>query len=175
MSMVSLSAIGALIMVSSLVLFFVSIQKPVNVSIDYNVATVESQVSPKTETASVKKDVIDEDTYLLAQIINAEAKGESYLGKLAVGNVVLNRINDSEFPDTTEEVVFQRGQFSPVMDGSIYNKPSKESLNAAKELRDGRRVLAEDVLFFYNPYTSTSSWIFTRPTVGQIGNHMFAR
>lgn len=175
MSMVSLSAIGAIVMITSLFLFCLSIQKPVNVSITYNITTNESQVSPKTKTVKVKKPVVDKDTYLLAQIIHAEAKGESYLGKLAVGNVVLNRIKAKEFPDTVRDVVFQRNQFSPVLDGSIYNKPNKEALNAAKELKKGRRVLTNDVLYFYNPQTSTSSWIFTRTTVGQIGNHMFAR
>src|SRR5690606_23546038 len=74
-----------------------------------------------------------EDLYLLAQIIHAEAKGESYEGKLAVGNVIHNRVKSKQFPNSIRGVIFQKGQFQPVMNGSIYNEPSKESIRAARE------------------------------------------
>lgn len=121
-----------------------------------------------------KEPVIDEETYLLAQIINAEAGNQPYKGKIAVGNVIMNRIDHPKFPDTVEDVVYQRGQFSPVSNGTINNKPSDEAIQAAKDVMDGKRVVNENVLFFYNPDISTSRWIFTREVVIKIGEHAFA-
>jgi N-acetylmuramoyl-L-alanine amidase len=126
---------------------------------------VESKPAPKP---------LDNETYLLAQIISAEAKGEPYKGKLAVGNVVLNRVEDSGFPNTIKGVIFQKGQFSPVTDGSIHNKPTDGAIQAAKEVMNGAQVVSGNTLFFYNPNTSTSSWIFSRQVVEVIGRHAFA-
>ena len=139
---------------------------------------VKPVVAPKPEPKpEVKKEVskLDANTYLLAQIINAEAKGESYNGKVAVGNVILNRVNNPQFPDTIKDVIFQRGQFSPVSDGSINNKPSEESIKAAKDAISGYKVVGDQALYFYNPDTSTSNWIFSRQTLMEIGNHRFAK
>lgn len=131
---------------------------------------VEPVVAEKPKVKSVNND----DSYLLAQIINAEAKGEPYNGKVAVGNVVMNRVNHPDFPDTVRGVVFQKGQFSPVTNGSIYNKPSDEALKAANEVMNGKQIVGRQALFFYNPKTSTSDWIFSRTTITDIGNHRFA-
>lgn len=128
------------------------------------------EVKPEPKVESVNND----DAYLLAQIINAEAKGEPYNGKLAVGNVVMNRVNHPNFPDTIKGVIFQKGQFYPVTSGSIYDKPSDESMNAAKEVLNGKQIVGKQALYFYNPVTSTSDWIFTRTTITDIGNHRFA-
>lgn len=117
--------------------------------------------------------VIDEETYLLAQIITAEAKGESYEGMIAVGNVVMNRVKHSEFPDTIREVIFQKGQFSPVSNGSIYNIPTDKAVEAAVAVIDGESVVG-DALYFYNPKIATNRWIFSRKTIKTIGNHRFA-
>lgn len=116
----------------------------------------------------------NEDAYLLAQIINAEAKGEPYNGKVAVGNVVMNRVNHPDFPDTVKGVIFQKGQFYPVTNGTIYNKPSEDALKAANEVINGKQIVGKQALYFYNPKTSTSDWIFTRTTITDIGNHRFA-
>lgn len=127
---------------------------------------VEKEVEPD--------DILDEDTKLLAQIIHAEAKGEPYEGKLAVGNVVMNRVEHPYYPDTIEGVIFQKGQFSPVSSGSIYNEPDKDSIKAAKEVLAGREVVNDEVLYFYNPDIATDSWIFTTNTVKKIGSHVFS-
>lgn len=129
---------------------------------------------PKEEPKKEVKSINDEDAYLLAQIINAEAKGEPYNGKVAVGNVVMNRVNHPDFPDTIKGVIFQKGQFSPVTSGSIYNKPSDESIKAAEEVLNGKQIVGEQALYFYNPDISTSDWIFSRKTIMDIGNHRFA-
>lgn len=114
------------------------------------------------------------NAYLLAQIINAEAKGESYNGKVAVGNVVMNRVDSANFPNSIEAVIFQKGQFSPVSDGSIYNEPSSEALEAANAVLNGVSIVGPNALYFYNPRTATDSWIFTRTTIMDVGNHRFA-
>ena len=179
--MTLIAMFGLALLFGSLFLWYQSLNVSNNISIVYNVEivnVVKPEVkavakAPQKKTSNVQP--IDEDTYQLARIIHAEAKGESYSGKLAVGNVVLNRVSSDQFPNTIEGVIFQSGQFSPVMDGSIYNKPSNDAIKAAKELREGKRIFGTDVLFFYNPKTSTSDWIFTRETVTQIGNHVFAR
>lgn len=121
-----------------------------------------------------KQDALNKKVYMLAQIIYAEAKGEPYNGKIAVGNVILNRVKSEQFPDTIRGVIFQNGQFSPVSDGSIYNQPNETSLRAAKEVLNGKKVVGSDALYFYNPRTATDGWIFSRPTITQIGNHRFA-
>jgi N-acetylmuramoyl-L-alanine amidase len=140
------------------------------------IKTVEVKTVHTQPKEDPKKEIktIDDNTYLLAQIIHAEAKGEPYNGKLAVGNVIMNRVNHSSFPDTIKGVIFQKGQFSPVSDGSINNKPNEESIKAAKEVISGKKIVGNQAVYFYNPNTSTSNWIFTREVVTKIGNHAFA-
>lgn len=113
-----------------------------------------------------------EDLYLLAQIIHAEAKGEPYEGKLAVGNVIHNRVKSKQFPNSIRDVIFQKGQFQPVMNGSIYNEPSEESIRAARE--SYHTNIIGSALYFYNPTLSTDTWITTRKTIKRIGSHVFA-
>lgn len=116
------------------------------------------------------------DTYWLSRIISAEAKGESLQGKIAVGNVVLNRVEAKDFPDTVEEVVFQKNQFCPVRNGSVYDEPVEEAVRAAELVLKGERVVDEDIYYFYNPQVvSRGSWIRTREVSKTIGNHNFAK
>jgi N-acetylmuramoyl-L-alanine amidase len=112
----------------------------------------------------------------LARIIHAESSGESLLGKIAVGNVVLNRVKSASYPNTIYGVIFDRKygvQFSPVLNGTIYNTPSYESTLAAKICLEGFNI-SEGALFFLHPEISTSHWIpNTRPYLFSIGNHDF--
>lgn len=119
------------------------------------------------------------DVYWLSRIISAEARGESQLGQIAVGAVILNRVESSIFPDTVKEVVFQytRGipQFSPVADGSIYGDPTASAVKAAYSALD-RNDPTYGALYFYNPQlTSYHNWVRTRPVTVVIGNHVFAK
>ena len=119
----------------------------------------------------------DEDLYWLSRIIHAEAQGESYQGKVAVGNVVLNRVSSSQFPNSIKGVVFdkQNGytQFSPVIDGSIYNTPNSDSVRAAKEVLAGAKPVG-GALYFLNPQKSTNFWITSnRKYMTTIGKHDF--
>lgn len=119
----------------------------------------------------------DEDLYWLSRIIHSEAQGESYQGKVAVGNVVLNRVSSSQFPNSIKGVVFdkQNGytQFSPVIDGTIYNTPNNDSVRAAKEVLAGARPVG-GALYFLNPQKSTNFWITSnRKYMTTIGKHDF--
>lgn len=111
--------------------------------------------------------------YWLSHIINAESGNQPLVGKIAVGNVVLNRVSSSRFPNTVYEVIFQSGQFTPVSNGAIRRNPNTESVIAAKLCLDGANT-AGNALYFINPYTSPNSWASrNRPYVATIGAHAF--
>lgn len=111
--------------------------------------------------------------YWLSHIIHAEAGNQPLAGKIAVGNVVLNRVASSLFPNTVYEVIHQRGQFTPVANGSIRLQPNEESVLAAKLCLDGANT-AGNALYFMNPRTSASSWMARhRSYVTTIAQHAF--
>ena len=116
------------------------------------------------------------DLYWLSRIISAEARGEPFSGQIAVGNVVLNRVRSSQFPNTVKGVIFDTKygtQFSPVASGTIYNTPTASAVMAAKICLEGFS-LSTQMIYFYNPSLATSSWIGrTRPYIMTIGNHKF--
>jgi N-acetylmuramoyl-L-alanine amidase len=118
-----------------------------------------------------------EDLVLMARIINAEARGESFLGKVAVGAVVMNRLRHPAFPKSIREVVFQctngTYEFTPVADGSINLEPDEEAFRAAQAAAQGVDP-TDGALFFYNPVTAQDRWIRTLPVTVSIGNHVFA-
>ena len=117
-----------------------------------------------------------DEVYWLARIISAEAGAEPLNGKIAVGNVVLNRVRSEYFPNTIYGVIFDKKfgvQFSPVANGTIYKDPTAESIIAAKICLEGYS-LSSDILYFMNPDIATSSWISNnRPVAFRIGNHVF--
>lgn len=118
----------------------------------------------------------EDEVFWLARIITAEARGESLLGQIAVGNVIMNRVSSSLYPNTIYSVIFDRKwgvQFSPILDGSIYNTPTYTATLAAKIILEGTR-LSDDSLFFLNPLTAQSSWIVnSRQYLYTIGGHDF--
>ena len=120
----------------------------------------------------------EDEVYWLSRIINAESRGESLLGQIAVGNVVLNRVKSPLYPNTIWGVIFDKKygvQFSPILDGSIYQEPGYTSILAAKICLEGFS-LSDNVLFFLYPRASTSSWIpRTREYSFSIGKHDFYR
>ena len=135
------------------------------------------------ELTSTGKTLVDGDSfyksdevYWLSRIINAEAGGEPFKGKIAVGNVVLNRVRSSSYPNTIYGVIFDRKngtQFSPVVFGTIYNTPNTDSVIAAKLCLEGYS-LSDSILFFMNPRIATNNWISkNRPFAFRIGNHDF--
>jgi N-acetylmuramoyl-L-alanine amidase len=127
----------------------------------------------KQESQSAQA-VSNSDLDLLARIIRAEAQGESYQGKVAVGIVVLNRVDSGQFPNSVKGVIYQPGQFSPVSNGSINKPADAESVRAAKEAMTRQNTLS-GALFFYNPSIASGSYHSTRPVVTTIGNHVFVK
>ncbi len=118
----------------------------------------------------------EDEVFWLARIIYAESRGEALLGKIAVGDVVLNRVRSSLYPNTIYGVIFDKKygvQFSPTLDGSIYNTPDFNSILAAKICLEGYSI-SDEVLFFLAPKYSTSSWIpKSREYLFSIGGHDF--
>ena len=105
-------------------------------------------------------------------MIHGEARGESYIGKVAVGAVILNRVEDKKFPGSVYSVCFQPGAFDAVKDGQYYLEPDKESINAAKAALGGWDP-TYGALYYWNPDTATSKWIWSRKVITQIGKHVF--
>lgn len=114
------------------------------------------------------------DIYILARAVHAEARGEPYVGKVAVAAVILNRVKHSSFPNTIAGVVYQPGAFTAVFDGQINLSPDNESLRAAADAMNGWDPTG-GAIYYYNPAKSTSSWIWSRPVVIEIGKHKFAK
>ena len=111
----------------------------------------------------------------LCRMISAEARGEPYTGQVAVGAVILNRVRHPAFPNTVAGVLFQPGAFSPVADGQFYRVTITDSARkAAQDALNGWDPTG-GAIYFYNPAKSTSQWIFSRPVVLTIGEHVFAK
>ncbi len=113
------------------------------------------------------------DTYLLAKCIHAEARGEPYVGQVAVGAVILNRVKSSSFPNTIAGVIYQPYAFTAVNDGQINLEPNTSAYNAARDALNGWDPTYGSI-YYYNPATATSSWIWSRKVTVTIGKHVFA-
>ncbi len=115
--------------------------------------------------------------YWLSRIIHAESQGEPLRGKIAVGNVVLNRVRSEQFPNTIYGVIFDTAygvQFTPAANGTIYGQPGQESVIAAKLCLDGAQAVPQNCLYFLNASLAVNFWIpQNRPYLTAIGNHQF--
>lgn len=114
-----------------------------------------------------------ENVEMMAKIVHGEARGESFIGKVGVAAVVLNRIASPDFPDSTEEVIFQQNAFTAVIDDQYLLTPDKSAYDAVREAMDGADPTMGAV-FYYNPSGVTDDWIFSRTVLTQIGRHFFA-
>lgn len=132
--------------------------------------------NPASNSTSSSTTYTDDEVYWLSRIIEAEAGGEPFKGKVAVGEVILNRVESDEFPDTIWTVIFDKEfgvQFEPVANGTIYNTPSEESIKAAKTALSGSNYVG-DCLYFLNPTIASSNWIVkNRDFYTTIANHDF--
>ena len=141
---------------------------------DYGL-TVDGIVGTKTLSAlglSSSSSASSSDKYLLARCIYAEARGEPYVGQVAVGAVVLNRVKSSKFPNSIAGVIYQSYAFTSVADGQINLSPDSTALKAAEDALNGWDP-TNGCLYYYNPSTATSSWIWSREIRLVIGNHNF--
>ncbi len=111
---------------------------------------------------------------LIARVIYGEARGEPYEGMVAIGAVILNRVADSRFPNTVSGVVYQAGAFDAVSDGQINLTPNDQAYRAARDAINGWDP-TYGCIYYFNPATATSKWIWSRPLVIKIGNHNFCK
>jgi N-acetylmuramoyl-L-alanine amidase len=115
-----------------------------------------------------------QNEYLLARLITGEARGEPYIGQVAIGGVVLNRTRDPRFPKTIPGIVYQPGAFTAVADGQINMPPSASCVRAARDALNGWDP-SGGAVYYFNPKTATNKWIWSRPVIKIIGDHRFCR
>ena len=151
-----------------------------------NGIAVDGRVGPNTAAAlgvtlggananatATSASITSSDHRLLARLVHAEARGETYKGKVAVAAVVLNRVRSAQFPNTISGVIYQKGAFSCIGDGQINLTPDNESIRAARDAMNGWDP-SGGCLYYYNPKKTNDQWIRTRTVKTVIGNHHFA-
>ncbi len=114
----------------------------------------------------------DQDLNLMANAVYGESRGEPYVGQIAVAAVILNRVKSSSFPNTVSGVIFQPGAFTAVADGQIWLTPNETAKKAVQDALNGYDP-SGGCLYYFNPETATSKWIWTRVQVKKIGKHIF--
>ncbi len=114
----------------------------------------------------------ENDVNLLARIISAESRGEPYSGQVAVGAVILNRVEHPSFPDTIAGVIYQPGAFTAITDGQFNEPVAESSVRAAKEALAGSDP-SGGAIYYYNPDKTSSAWMLARPVIVRIGKHLF--
>ena len=141
----------------------------------YGEKPLASQVGKGT---GAKKDVqlpakySDQDLKLLSNAVYGEARGEVYEGQVAVAAVILNRVEHPDFPNTVGGVIFQPGAFTAVDDGQIWLEPNQRATEAVLDAINGWDP-SENAIYYFNPITATSKWIWSRPQIKKIGLHIF--
>lgn len=118
----------------------------------------------------------EKNVELLARAVNGEARGEVYEGQVAVAAVILNRVDHPSFPNTIAGVIYQPGAFTAVSDGQI-DVPISHNSTVYKACQDAMNGWdpSGGAIYYYNPRTATSKWIYSRPVITTIGNHIFAK
>ncbi|WP_040208329.1 spore cortex-lytic enzyme [Neobacillus jeddahensis] len=137
-------------------------------------------VAPKTTppkkptAANTPNGFSQNDIRLMANAVNGESRGEAYIGQVAVAAVILNRVNSASFPNTISGVIFEPGAFTAVADGQIWLTPNESSKKAVLDAINGWDPTGE-ALYYFNPDTATSGWIWGRPQIKRIGKHIFCK
>ena len=130
--------------------------------------------SDSTENQNSSSQSNNTDLNLLSKLVYAEARGEPYNGMVAVAATVLNRVADSRFPKSISGVVYEPGAYTCVADGQINLEPNEQAKKAAQDAINGWDPTS-GCIYYFNPNTATSSWIWSRPQVITIGKHIFCK
>lgn len=130
--------------------------------------------SSKPTAVNVPQGYSQNDIQLMANAVHGESRGESYVGQVAVAAVILNRVESSSFPNTVSSVIFEPRAFTAVADGQIWLTPNKKSEDAVMDAVNGWDPTG-NAIYYFNPKTATSDWIWSRPQIKQIGKHIFAK
>lgn len=139
-----------------------------------NNLTPDGIVGKTTWRALYNQTFTQNEIEMLAKLVHGEARGESLEGKVAVAAVVLNRLKSPDFPNTIQEVIFEPRAFTAIDDGQYYLTPDAESYRAVYLAIRGWDP-TDGALYYFNPDTATSAWIWTRPQIKKIDQHIFAR
>jgi N-acetylmuramoyl-L-alanine amidase len=136
--------------------------------------------APKARAASTKsasyggRNLSANDLKLMANAVYGEARGEPYIGQVAIAAVILNRLENPNFPNTVPGVIFQPGAFTAVADGQIWLTPNAQAKKAVLDALKGWDP-SSSAIYYFNPATATSKWIWARPQIKRIGKHIFCR
>jgi N-acetylmuramoyl-L-alanine amidase len=136
--------------------------------------TAARQHSTRTASSGGVAGVSANDLRLLANAVHGEARGEPYIGQVAIAAVILNRRDNPKFPNTVPSIIFQPGAFTAVADGQIWLTPNKTSEKAVQDALRGWDP-SSGAIYYFNPVTATSKWIWSRPQIKRIGRHIFCR
>jgi N-acetylmuramoyl-L-alanine amidase len=134
----------------------------------------DGKTGSQTWNALKKHSLNSSEMDIMARVIYSEARGESYMGQVAVGAVVMNRMQSNQFPGNIRGVVFQPGAFTAVADNQYWLKPNQTAYLAALDAVRGWDPTNHS-LYYFNPNTATNKWIWTRPQTVKIGNHIFTK
>lgn len=140
----------------------------------------EEQPQNQNDTSTIEKarnvpaGYSDQDVQLMANAVFGEARGEPYIGQVAVAAVIINRINSPSFPNTASGVIFEPRAFTAVADGQIWLQPNETARRAVLDALNGHDPTG-NALYYFNPDTATSGWIWTRPQIKKIGKHIFCK
>jgi len=135
------------------------------------------QAAKPTTTRSASyggRNVSGNDQKLLANAVYGEARGEPYIGQVAIAAVILNRQDNPQFPNTIPGIIFQPGAFTAVADGQIWLTPNDLAAKAVRDALNGWDPSGQ-AMYYFNPATATSKWIWSRPQIKRIGRHIFCR
>ncbi|WP_066060923.1 spore cortex-lytic enzyme [Neobacillus soli] len=138
------------------------------------VATPKKPAAKKPAAANTPNGYSQNDIRLMANAVHGESRGEPYTGQVAVAAVILNRVNSASFPNTISGVIFEPGAFTAVADGQIWLTPNENSKKAVVDAINGWDPTGE-ALYYFNPDTATSGWIWGRPQIKRIGKHIFCK
>lgn len=136
--------------------------------------TAGNNTTNKTTAVNIPKGFSQNDIQLMANAVHGESRGEPYIGQVAVAAVILNRVNSPSFPNTVSGVIFEPGAFTAVADGQIWLTPNETSKKAVIDAINGWDPTGE-AIYYFNPDTATSAWIWSRPQIKRIGKHIFCK
>lgn len=134
----------------------------------------KSDTSSTNKATNTPAGFSENDVKLLSQAVYGEARGEPYAGQVAVAAVILNRLESPSFPNTISGILFEPLAFTAVADGQIWLEPDATARQAALDAINGMDP-SESATYYFNPQTATSKWIWSRPQIKQIGNHIFCK
>jgi len=139
-----------------------------------NNTAANNNKAPEPTGQNVPKGYSENDIRLLANAVYGESRGEPYEGQVAVAAVILNRVESDTFPNTASGVIFEPRAFTAVSDGQIWLEPNEQAESAVLDAINGWDP-SGNALYYFNPETATSSWIWSRPQIKKIGKHIFCK